>query len=53
MKKPAAFWLMIGIPVAAIIMSSISVFVALSNPDPGVELDGRPLSKTSYQAVEQ
>jgi len=50
--KHKMLWLIIGIPLAAIVMSSISLYVALSNPDPGVELDARPLSKTSHRDQE-
>jgi len=50
--KRSVLWLVIGIPLAAVVMSSISLYVALSNPDPGVVLDGRPLSKTSYRDQE-
>jgi hypothetical protein len=50
--KSKVLWLVIGIPLAAIVMSSISLYVALSNPDPGVVLDARPLSKTSFQDQE-
>jgi hypothetical protein len=47
--KRGVLWLVIGIPLAAIVMGTISLYFALSTRDPGVELDGRPLSKTSHQ----
>jgi len=47
--KRGVLWLVIGIPLAAVLMGVVSLYFALSNPDPGVVLDGRPLSKTSYR----
>lgn len=48
-KKPGMLWLIVGIPAAAVLMGVVTVWIALSDPDPGVELDARPLSKTSYR----
>jgi hypothetical protein len=45
--KRGVLWLVIGIPLAAVVMSSISIYFALRDPDPGVVLDGPPLTKTS------
>ena len=47
--KRGVLWLVIGIPLAAVLMGAISLYVALANPDPGVVLDARPLSKTSHR----
>jgi hypothetical protein len=47
--KRGILWLVIGIPATAVVMGIVTLWIALSNPDPGVELDGRPLSKTSYR----
>jgi len=50
--KHRMLYLVIGIPVAAILMGIINLYIAMSNPDPGVDLDGRPLSKTSHRNPE-
>ena len=49
LRKRGMLWLIVGIPVAAVLMGIVSVWIALSDPDPGVELDARPLSKTSHR----
>lgn len=41
-------YLIIGIPLTALLMGIVTLFIAFSNPDPGVEMDGDPLSKTSW-----
>jgi hypothetical protein len=41
-------YLVIGIPAAAVVMGIITLVIAFSNADPGVERDGPPLSKTSW-----
>jgi hypothetical protein len=51
-SKRGILWLVIGIPAAAVVMGFVSLWIALSDPDPGVEFDGRPLSKTSYRDEE-
>jgi hypothetical protein len=50
--KRGILYLMIGLPCAAVVMGIVIVVLAFSNPDPGVRPDGRPLSKTSWQAAE-
>lgn len=50
--KRGVLWLVIGIPAAAVLMGAVTIWIAMSNPDPGVELDARPLSKTSYRNPE-
>ena len=42
-------FLVIAIPVVSIIMSGITLFLALSEPDPTVEREARSLSKTSWR----
>lgn len=44
----ALLYLVVGIPVAALLMGIVTLFVAFSNPDPGVVRDAVPLSKTSW-----
>lgn len=47
--KRGVLYLVIGIPLAAVLMGVVTLYVAFSNPDPGVQQDGVPLSKTSWQ----
>ena len=49
--KPNAIWLVIGIPATAVVMGIITLILALGQPDPGVEIDDLPLSKTSYRGA--
>lgn len=42
-------FLLIVLPVASVIMSGITLYVALSEPDPIVEREARSLSKTSWR----
>jgi hypothetical protein len=53
MKKPqkrnGMLYLIIGIPGAAVLMGAVALYLAVSQPDPGVRQDGVPLSKTSWQ----
>ena len=41
--------LLIVLPIASVIMSGITLFVALSEPDPTVERETPSLSKTSWR----
>lgn len=41
-------YLVLGIPLAALLMGIVTLVVAFANPDPGVQADGVPLSKTSW-----
>jgi hypothetical protein len=45
--KSGVLWLVIAIPVAAILMSAAALWVALADPDPGVPLDHPPLRKSA------
>jgi hypothetical protein len=45
--KDNVLWLVIGIPLAAIIMSAIAVWIAVADPDPGVMIDHPPLQKSA------
>ncbi len=49
MKDRLPLYLLISIPAAAVIMSSITMFFALSGPSQEIPLDGAPMSKTSWQ----
>ena len=44
--------LLIAIPAAAVLMSAITVYVALSTPEAVVERQAPPLSKTSWREQE-
>jgi hypothetical protein len=50
--KNRVLYLIIGIPLTAIVMGMVILFVAITNPDPAVRHDGPPLSKTSFRATE-
>ena len=50
MKDRLPLYLLITIPAAAVIMSSITAYFALSGPSQQIPLDGTPMSKTSWQA---
>lgn len=47
--KRGVLYLVIGIPLAAVLMGAVTLYVAFSNPDPGVQQDAVPLSKTSWR----
>lgn len=47
--KRGVLYLVFGIPATAILMGIITVWIAVTNPDPPVRFDGPPLTKTSYQ----
>ncbi|MEM8768489.1 MAG: hypothetical protein AAGE43_13655 [Pseudomonadota bacterium] len=49
MKDRLPLYLLITIPAAAVIMSSITMFFALSGPSQEIPLDDAPMSKTSWQ----
>lgn len=42
-------YLIIGIPATAVIMGIVTLVVAFSNADPGIQQDAPPMSKTSWQ----
>lgn len=48
-KKNGIFFLLIGIPLASILMGAITLFIAFQQRDPGVDVREAPLSKTSWQ----
>jgi hypothetical protein len=45
--KGNVLWLVIAIPVAAIVMSAVAVWIAVADPEPGVKLDHPPLQKSA------
>ncbi len=49
MMKRGVLGLVIGIPLVAVLMGMVMLYVAFSKPDPGVHVDGTPLSKTSWR----
>ncbi len=52
MKRPA-FYLVILIPAASVVMGIIGAYFAFSAPDPEIQIQNSPLSKTSWQQDEQ
>lgn len=50
--KNRILYLVIGIPAAAVLMGIVTLYLAFSNPDPGVPMDQPALSKTSWKAAE-
>jgi len=45
-------YLVVAIPAAALLMGAMTLYIAFSNPDPGVVLDAPPMSKTSWRKVD-
>lgn len=41
--------LLIAIPAAAVVMGAVSVYLAYQGPSQEIQLDGEPLSKTSWR----
>jgi hypothetical protein len=51
-KRPpfnGVLYLVIAIPCTAVVLGALMLYIAFSQPDPGVQPDGVPLSKTSWQ----
>ena len=48
--RRGALWLVIGIPLASVVLCAGLVYLAASHPDPVVETREVPLSKTSWRA---
>ncbi|MFU8816284.1 MAG: hypothetical protein ACNA7W_13120 [Pseudomonadales bacterium] len=47
--KRGVLYLVVGIPLCAVLMGTLMLYLAFSNPDSSVREDGKPLSKTSWQ----
>ncbi len=47
-KKNTALWLIIGIPLTSVVMGVITLTLALNSGDGVVQIEDRPLSKTSW-----
>ncbi len=45
--------LLIAIPAAAVVMSSITAYFAYQGPDQEIQIESAPLSKTSWQSTEE
>ncbi len=52
MKKRLPVILLIAIPAAAVVMSSITAYFAFQGPDQEIRVESAPLSKTSWQPAE-
>lgn len=50
--KNRILYLVIGIPASAVLMAVVSLYLAFSNPDPGVPMDQPALSKMSWKVSE-
>jgi hypothetical protein len=50
--KNRMLYLIIGIPLASVIMGMVILYAAITNPDPVVRYDGPPLNKTSFREAE-
>ena len=49
-KSNRMIWLIIGIPIASVLMGIITMTVALNTGDGAVPIEEQPLSKTSWKA---
>jgi hypothetical protein len=47
----AVLYLVIAIPSTAVVLGILLLYIAFSQPDPGIQPDGVPLSKTSWQQM--
>ena len=47
--KRGILYLVFGIPLLAVLMGSVTLYIAFSDPDPGVRQTYKALSKTSWQ----
>ena len=52
MMKRLPIILLIAIPAAAVVMGVITMYLAFQGPDQEIQMDGEPLSKTSWQSGE-
>lgn len=50
--KNRVLYLVVGIPALAVLMGMVTLYVAFSSADPGVELDQPVMSKTSWRIAE-
>ena len=48
-NRNGIFYLLIGIPLASILMGAITLFIAFQHRDPGIDVREAPLSKISWQ----
>lgn len=51
-KQRLPIILLIAIPAAAVVMSSITAYFAYQGPDQEIRVDSAPLSKTSWRPAE-
>ncbi|HEX7034679.1 MAG TPA: hypothetical protein VF210_02835 [Pseudomonadales bacterium] len=50
--KNRILYLVIGIPASAVLMGIVTLYLAFSNPDPGVPMDQPALTKTSWKVTQ-
>lgn len=48
-KKNTALWLIIGIPLTSVVMGMVTLTLALKTGDGAVQIEEKPLSKTSWR----
>ena len=47
--KNKILYLVVGIPLTAIVMGMVTLYIAFSQPDPAIPMERPALSKTSWQ----
>lgn len=47
--KRGVLYLLIAVPVVTVIMGGVTLYLAFSDPPQAVEIEAKPLSKTSWR----
>lgn len=50
--KNKVLYLIVGIPLTAVLMGIVTLYIAFSNADPGIQLHHPAMSKTSWRETE-
>ncbi len=50
--KNKVLYLIVGIPVLAVLMGMVTLYVAITHADPGVQVEKPAMSKTSWRDAE-
>ncbi|MEQ8861026.1 MAG: hypothetical protein RIC56_20455 [Pseudomonadales bacterium] len=48
-RRPGVLYLVVAIPLTAVLMGILTLYLAFSNADPGVGLEQPAMSKTSWR----
>lgn len=48
-KSNKMLWLVVGIPLTSVLVGMVTLFLALGVNDTAVQIDQKPLSKTSWR----